>query len=243
MPSVAQPLLPEDEEYHRDFIYGVPEEPTNAWVLTSGGRLYDNWANTLGVDAPGETHPSYPAAGTQSGPGTWRCKECHGWDYKGSDGAYGSGSHFSGIGGIREWVAAEPATIVAIIRDATHRYTEAMIPADAAERLAWFVSTGQHDTDAYINPDTGDVSAGDLVRGAEVFQTICASCHGFEGSALDWGDPGEPGYIGTESQANPWEVLHKIRNGHPGEEMVSLRAFDMQVAVDLLAYARTLPAE
>ncbi len=240
-PVVAQ-LLPEDEEYHRDYIYGAPEAPSDAWVLTSGGRLYDNWAKTLGLEAPQDTHPSYPQAGSQTGPGTWRCKECHGWDYKGVDGQYGSGSHFSGVGGLRDWVAAEPASIVAAIRDGTHGYTEEMIPADAADRLAWFVSTGQHDTDAYIDFDTGEVR-GDLARGGEIFQTICAACHGFEGTALNWGDADEPGYIGTESQANPWEVLHKIRNGHPGVEMVSLRAFDMQTAVDVLAYARTLPAE
>jgi len=240
-PAIAQ-LLPADEEYHRDFIFGVPDAPTDSWVLSSGGRLYDSWAGTLGVDAPEGTHPAYPAAGSQSGSGTWRCKECHGWDYKGVDGKYGAGSHFSGIVGVRDWVAADPDAIVAILRDATHRYTEEMIPPDAANRLASFVTTGQHDTDAYIEFDTGEVR-GDVGRGAEVFQTVCAACHGFEGTALDWGEPGEPSYVGTESQGNPWEILHKIRNGHPGFEMVSLRAFDMQTAVDVLAYARTLPVE
>ena len=134
-PSVAQ-LLRTDEAYHRDYIYGVPDAPSDGWVQSSGGRLYDNWAGTLGFDAPEGTHPAYPAAGSQSGPDTWRCKECHGWDYKGADGKYGGGSHFSGIVGLRDQVAADPGAIVAILRDATHRYTEAMIPPDAAERLA-----------------------------------------------------------------------------------------------------------
>ena len=240
-PAIAQ-TLPADEEYHRDYIYGVPEAPADGWVLSSGGRLYDNWANALGVKAPESTHPAYPAAGSQSGSGTWRCKECHGWDYRGVEGKYGGGSHFSGIVGVRDWVAAEPGAIVAILRDATHRYSEEMIPPDAANRLASFVSMGQHDTDAYIESETGEVR-GDVGRGAEVFQTVCAACHGFQGTALDWGEPGDPSYIGTEAQSNPWEILHKIRNGHPGTEMVSLRAFDLQTAVDLLAHARTLPAE
>jgi len=32
------------------------------------------------------------SSNTRSGKDTWRCKECHGWDYMGVDGAYGSGS-------------------------------------------------------------------------------------------------------------------------------------------------------
>ena len=87
---------------------------------------------------------------------------------------------------------------------------------------------------------SGDVK-GDPAKGAPVFQTTCASCHGFDGRALNWGDDKEPGFVGTEANANPWEVLHKIRNGHPGVEMISLRAFDIQTSVDLLAYTKTLP--
>jgi hypothetical protein len=47
--------------------------------------------------------------------------------------------------------------------------------------------------------------------------------------------------VGTESNANPWEVFFKIRHGHPGVEMVSLAAFSHQDAADVLAYAKTLP--
>ena len=39
-------------------------------TITQGGLLYDNWSNQLGVDAPKETHPLYPAAGKQKGAGT-----------------------------------------------------------------------------------------------------------------------------------------------------------------------------
>ena len=165
------------------------------------------------------------------------------WDYRGAAGKYGGGSHATGIVGVQGLIGAEPDTIVRFIRDSTHQFSEAMIPADAAMRLARFVSAGQHDTDAYIDVDTGAVTAGDAGRGAPVYQTVCAACHGFDGRSLDWGSVDEPGFVGTEAQANPWEVLHKIRNGHPGVEMVSLRALDMQIAVDVLAYARTLPAK
>ena len=37
---------------------------------------------------------------TRTGAATWRCKECHGWDYMGVDGQYGHGPHKTGFPGI-----------------------------------------------------------------------------------------------------------------------------------------------
>ena len=48
----------DQEEYHTDYIFGVPLEPSEAWQLSSGGRIYDNWFNTLGFEEPEETHPA-----------------------------------------------------------------------------------------------------------------------------------------------------------------------------------------
>ncbi|MBT8474681.1 MAG: hypothetical protein HKO95_14470 [Rhodobacteraceae bacterium] len=117
-----------------------------------------------------------------------------------------------------------------------------MMPQEQVEYLSTFLSKGLVDMNAVIDFETGEVK-GDAANGAPIFQTTCASCHGFDGRALDWGDADEPGYIGTEANANPWEVLHKILNGHPGVEMISLSAFPLQNAVDVLAYTRTLPEE
>ena len=46
----------DDESYHADFIYGAPADATEAWVLSRGGRIYDNWYSTQGLDGPEETH-------------------------------------------------------------------------------------------------------------------------------------------------------------------------------------------
>ncbi len=127
-----------------------------------------------------------------------------------------------------------------MIRGGPHGFTKEMIPDEQMGYLAAFVSRGLDDMNKYIDAKSGDVK-GDPKMGAPVFQTTCASCHGFDGRALDWGDDKEPGFIGTEANANPWEVLHKIRNGHPGVEMISLRAFDIQTSIDVLAYTKTLP--
>jgi thiosulfate dehydrogenase len=65
-----------------------------------GGKMWDKWWMVNGATTPEGNHPLYPANGQQAGPNTFRCKECHGWDYKGVDGAYSSGSHYTGIIGV-----------------------------------------------------------------------------------------------------------------------------------------------
>ena len=103
--------------------------------ITQGGLLYDNWYAQLGVDAPKKTHPLYPAAGKQKGASTWRCKECHGWDYKGIHGAYSKGSHFTGITGLRNMTHSPLDKIVEILSDEKHGY-DGLIPKDSMQRLA-----------------------------------------------------------------------------------------------------------
>lgn len=40
---------------------------------------------------------------------------------------------------------------------------------------------------------------------------------------------------------NPWEVMHKLLNGQPAEEMPALRALDRKVVSDIMRYLMTLP--
>jgi len=229
------------EDHQKDYVWGTPAVPTAAWTMSFGGRMYDNWMNVTLADEPEETHPAWPAANTEhEGASTWRCKACHGWDYKGADGVYSSGSYMTGITGVVHMQGSNPDKMVAILRDGTHQYTEEMITDVQAVRIGLFISRGLHDTDACIDRETGEAN-GSAARGAEYFQNVCAACHGYQGTQLDWGDDDGPAYIGTEANANPWEVLHKIRNGHPGVEMISGRPFGMDAAVDILNYVRTLP--
>ena len=71
-------------------------------AVARGGRLYDKfWAENKGAK-PEADHAAYPHKGGKYGKdASWRCKECHGWDYLSKDGAYGTGNkHFTGITGI-----------------------------------------------------------------------------------------------------------------------------------------------
>jgi thiosulfate dehydrogenase len=242
VPQPANTSDEDDEAYHRDYIYGVPAEPSEAWTLAKGARLYDNWNSSLDADEPKETHPAWPASNTKKkGKVTWRCKSCHGWDLAGKDGAYSKGSYKTGILGVRAFADKDPADIHKIMMDETHGFTHDMIPQDDMLRLATFVSKGQIDMSQYIKADKAVIGNAD--RGKPIFQNVCAACHGFDGRALNWGDDDDPGYVGTEAQGNPWETLHKIRAGHPGVEMPALIAFPIQDQVDLLKYTQSLPAK
>ncbi len=230
----------EKVEVSRDWLGGIPAAPTEDWMIAFGGRIYDNWYNALDKDDPTVTHPSYPKEGHKKGASTWRCKECHGWDYKGADGAYAKGSHFTGIKGLNHLIGADPNLIRAKVRDQVHNLTQEMIPDNALESLALFVTRGQHEIDWYVDI-ASKRAKGDATRGERVFQNVCAPCHGFDGRAINFKTEPVVEYIGTVASKAPWETLHKIRNGQPGQPMPVLRVLTMQHAVDILAYAQSLP--
>jgi mono/diheme cytochrome c family protein len=225
-----------------EFVHGAPPQPTEAWLRAAGGRIYDNWWEALDRKKPEGTHPAYPSSGKRTGANTWRCVECHGWDYNGKNGLYGSGERYTGIKGIRGAAGRDLKSIMSLLRGQPHNYSQDMINDEELSRVAVFVSRGQDNADRFIDLKTGKVK-GDAARGASVFQTTCAACHGFDGRALNWGTADQPAFIGTEANKFPHEVLHKIRNSHPGAAMINLRAFPLQDAIDVLVYTRTLPAK
>ncbi len=212
------------------------DELSEPGAIARGGRLYDKWFKVVGADKPAATHPSYPSAGKKKGDATWRCKDCHGWDYMGKDGAYAKGSHFSGIPGVSGKAGADPAAIVAVLKDKTHALAGEMDDGDFQD-LALFVSKGQVDMDKYIDRAT-KAPKGDKVAGKAYFETICIGCHSIDGTKpKDMENP-----LGKQ-MGNPWEVMHKILNGQPDEKMPALRALDRQVTVDIMAHLTTLPKE
>lgn len=213
------------------------DEGATAASLARGGKLYDKWFKVVNADKPTKTHKSYPATGKKKGNATWRCKECHGWDTMGKDGAYAKGSHFTGIKGINGMAGTDPAKIVAILKDDTHGIKGLMGEQDFSD-LALFVSTGQVDYDKYIDRATKSPKNADKGKGAAYFQTICAGCHGKDGT-----QPKDMKKTLAKQMGNPWEVMHKIQNGQPGEKMPALRALDTQVTLDIMAYINTLPKE
>lgn len=239
----SQSLATHGEEA-QDFVHGAPASPTDTWLLAAGGRIYDKWWDALDRDEPMADNPAYPEVGQKSGSNTWRCKTCHGWDYRGAGGIYGEGSsYFTGIPGIDGAVGRDVGEIMALLRDDNHPYTQEMIADHEMVRVAAFVSRGQVDMRPFIDTETRTVNGGDAEAGAHVFQTTCAACHGFDGRLLDWGGADGPAYVGSEGVDVPDEVMHKIMNAHTGVQMINLRAFPLEYAINVLAYTATLPTE
>ncbi len=207
-----------------------------ASAIARGGRLYDRFWVENKAAKPTTDHAAYPHKGGQYGKDvSWRCKECHGWDYRGKDGAYSSGGHATGIKGITGAMGRDPAAIAALLRAAPHGYSESQLSARDASDLALFVSKGQVDMTKFLDY-AAKKARGDVGKGETYFATLCAGCHGVDGKKVQGAPP-------LGSVQNPQEMLHKVLNGQPGEAMPALRALDPQIAVDLVAYMLTLPPQ
>ena len=213
--------------------------------LNQGGKLYDTWWEVLGMEAPEGDQPLWASqtTNTRSGVDTWRCKECHGWDYQGAEGAYGSGSHFTGFKGVLG-APDMTAEVVAAWLDGTanpnHNFT--VMGEAAMQALVTFLREETYDVSAYIRPDKTVV--GDPAAGKSMWDGTCSICHGIDGRTMNFGSAEEPEFVGTIARDNPWEFIHKAAFGQPGAPMPSgLRlGWSLDDIADLLAFAQTLPA-
>jgi thiosulfate dehydrogenase len=205
--------------------------------IVRGAKLYDKWYKVIGEKAPKKSHAAYPKDKkyAKKAKSNWRCKECHGWDYQGVDGAYKTGKHSTGIKGINAMAGAEVAGIIAVLKDKTHDFKGRMDDRDFND-LAMFISQGQTDMGRYIDAKTKMPIGGNAAKGAEYFNTVCANCHGKDGDK-----PKDMGKSLGSQMGNPWEVMHKIVNGQPDEKMISMRVFGMQPVLDIMAHIATLP--
>lgn len=214
----------------------------------AGARIYDNWILALDLVPPEGDHPLWDNqdANTRSGVVTWRCAECHGWDYKGVEGAYGPYSnHYTGFTGLGDAVGASQDMVISWLDgtlNAEHDFLRYTNPS-ALNDLAAFLRTRQIDTDLLINPDTG-IAFGDRRVGGNIFNDICASCHGDNGDQINFGNAQNPLYLGDLAVADPWQSLHKIRFGTPTSDRMPAyeeEDWSLSMMADVLAYSQTFP--
>jgi thiosulfate dehydrogenase len=215
--------------------------------VVRGGRIYDRWWTAVGAPTPAGDHPLYPEIGQQAGSTTFRCKECHGWDDKGVDGVYGSGSRYTGIAGIYGTTLA-PQEVFNLLKadpqEAANGHNMdayGMSDGDIWDAVK-FVFEGVVDTDEFITQ--AGTFPGDALFGQFTYDgTNCWECHGNDGKEINFGTQASPSYVGTVADINPWEFLHKVRFGHPGAPMPAseLIGWNDETLIDLGAYAQTLP--
>ncbi len=217
-------------------------------AAVQGGLLYDKWWTVTGGEEPTTDHPLWAtqSTNTRSGADTWRCKECHGWDYKGAEGAYGSGSHFTGFAGVYAARTKSVEELVSALKGGTnpdHDFSTVMDDA-ALTNLAVFIQ-GANDYRQNIDYSTKAPIGGDAANGQVLFEEGCAPCHGADGTQINFHDPDEPEYVGTIAIDNPQEFMHKVLYGQPGSNPKMVGAIESgwttDQVVDVLAYAQTLP--
>src|SRR3990170_3848750 len=223
----------------------LPPEPAGDPVR--GGLLYDQWWDAIGGEAPEGDQAlwSTQTTNTRSGAETWRCKECHGWDYQGADGAYGSGSHFTGFPGVFGVRDLPTAELVAILKGSTnpdHDFSDVMDDQDLTD-LALFITQALTDDADFVNADGS--SKGEAAAGQDRYEEVCTYCHGPDGNAINFDSLEEPEFLGHVAGDNPWEFIHKVRFGQPGWPMPSsiANAWTDQEVANVLAYGQTLPTE
>jgi mono/diheme cytochrome c family protein len=215
--------------------------------MKQGGQLYDKWWKVNGQPEPTTDFDPIWASqstNTRSGSTTWRCKECHGWDYIGLDGRYSSGSHYTGFAGVWDARNNSDSDIFNAIKGAggDHDLSD-VLGDDDIWNLTSFITGGLVDMGLYIGPD--GMATGSAANGQQLYDDNCSSCHGLDGDAINFhGDENEVQAVGWLANDNPQETLHKIRWGHPGSNMPSAvieGGLSDDETGDILAYTQTLP--
>lgn len=217
----------------------VPSQEDQRMVasVAAGGRLYDNWMRELAMKKPKQVHPLYPEEGKYADTPwqTWRCVTCHGWDYLGDRGAFNTGDDYTGIKGITGMIGRSAEEVMAVLNNGQHGYGE-FFDAQAMRDVGNFVVKGLVPMDRVIDRSSR-MTLAEPVKTSTHFSTICVNCHGFDGRMMDTIPP-----LGDAARANPWQALHKMLNGHPGDDMPALRAFDVRTTLSTLAFVQGLPS-
>jgi thiosulfate dehydrogenase len=224
------------------YSQSFPEEP----AVSGGGLLYDKWWVVLELDEPTTNQPLWATQSTneRSGKDTWRCKECHGWDYLGAEGAYGSGSHFTGFTGVLSAASMSTEELTAWLDGSTNPDHDFSLMGDVGfNAMVSFLQTEATDISGYVNDDKS--VNGDPANGRDLWEGTCASCHGIDGTKINFHDADDPEYIGTVAAGNPWEFFHKALFGQPGAPMPFAMGLGWSIdqITDLVSYAQTLPTE
>ncbi|QYK49942.1 MAG: cytochrome c [Anaerolineales bacterium] len=212
-----------------------------------GGRIYDNWVSMTGRTVPETSHPLWDTqdSNRRTGAVTWLCTECHGWDYKGADGAYGMFSnHYTGFTGIMGMVGASQQDVLVWFNgtaNTAHDFSSYFDATDVMDLVA-FLRTRQIDTNLMIDQFTGR-SLGDPQRGVDLYEGTCAECHGEDGARINFGTEDEPLFLADMTVVDPWRSVHKIRFGTPVSRLMPATeelGWSLGRVADVLAYAQTL---
>jgi thiosulfate dehydrogenase len=209
-------------------------------LISLGGKLYDNHWLQSERKPPSERYPDYPKEIDVASAETWRCVSCHGWDYRGVDGHLGQRASSPLFVNLRDSAGKPVQEITEVLKSGRHREITEVLEPSQLEALSVFISVGQHDIREVLSDGK---ATGSAERGKDIFEGVCVSCHQKDGKAYIQGEPGDKPALGWVAINRPAQALHKIRNGVPTADMLSLRFLPKSRVTDLLTYLQTLDTE
>ncbi len=213
-----------------------------------GGALYDKWWVIAGLPEPTTDHPLWATrpdmiSNPSTGAATHRCQECHGWDYKGVDGQYGSGVHKTGFPGVFGSQLTATQMFKLLREEDTaypngHGFGQLGLSDEDLWDLVKFLQEGVIDTDLYV--DGANVIQGNTTTGQTNYTNVCAFCHGADGTGFL---PSGHDTLGEIGDNDPWKLIHKIRYGQPASPMPNAQSsgWNLNQVIDTGAYVQTLP--
>jgi mono/diheme cytochrome c family protein len=204
------------------------------WIESIGAQLYDDWPRALRLAGPFQRHPLWSGSTNVRPQETWRCVNCHGWDFLGSAGVGGDLGVVDGVPGLRHLVGVGRNDIRAMIRADSHGYSSAPLNPEALSYLAGFLAKGQTATVELVG--RARTLGVDRAAGGERYASVCQICHGANGDALNLGTERAPETLSTLARRLPWRFLHTVRFGHGGI-MPSFTTLEEQEFLNLLIYA------
>jgi len=205
-----------------------------AWSESIGGQLYSDWPLVMLFRGPFTKHPLWTGSPAAINTETWRCVNCHGWDYRGSAGVGGDLGVISNVPGLRHLVGADRRTVADGITRGEHGFAAKQLSADALQFLVDFLIEGQNAVVALA--EKARRSGADAAAGRERYVSVCRVCHGPAGERLNLGSERFPDTLPTLARSKPWKFLHGVRFGHAGV-MPSFIMLEDSEFLNLLTYA------
>lgn len=212
-----------------------------------GALLYDNWIAVLEQTPPEGNSPLWGLQDTNKlqGASTWRCQECHGWDYKGIDGAFANGNHVTGFKGIQNMIGKTHEEVYAFL-DGTnkenHNFSLYMDEKDLNDLVA-FIRTKQIDLSLVVNYETREI-LGHQENGALYFAETCQQCHGENAQDILVKHQNMDMFISDLAIVDPWQAIHHVRFSNPTigfDHSFEQAGLSFYKIIDVLTYVQTLP--
>ena len=203
--------------------------------LSVGARLYVNWQAATFRAPITKRHPLWKGSPAVAPGETWRCVNCHGWDYRGTGGVGGDLGKIVGAPGLRHLAGRPVSEVTTALSFMGHDFRGEM-PDLARVALARFVSAGQQEINDLIERYLE--GGGQWQDGAWHFSTVCRVCHGRDGMQMHNDLAAKPISVGAIASTSPWRFLHAVRFGHQ-DGMPSFVLLSDQALLDTLRYAST----